>query len=76
MILRRELPADAEAVRALFSTVSSATFFDKLHANEAWLPALSFVALRGDGDVVGHIAATREQVGSAPALRLSPPDCR
>jgi GNAT superfamily N-acetyltransferase len=73
MIVRRELPADADTVRALFSNVSSATFFDKLHADEAWLPALSFIALRGDSDVVGHVAATRGQVGSAPALAQVPP---
>ena len=72
MIVRREHPDDADAVRALFSTVSSAAFFDRLHADQAWLPALSFVALR-DAGVVGHVAATRGQVGSIPALALAPP---
>lgn len=73
MIVRRELPSDGEAVRALFATVSADTFFDKLHADEAWLPALSFVALDGDSEVGDHIAATRGRVGSTAALALVPP---
>jgi putative acetyltransferase len=73
MIVRRELPEDADAVRSLFSTVLSDTFFDRLHADEAWMSALAFVALRGDGDVVGHVAATRGKIGSDPALALVPP---
>ena len=72
-IVRRELPADAEAVRALFSTVTSDAFFDKLHADEAWLPALSFVAVQKDNTVVGHVGATRGEVESTPALALVPP---
>lgn len=71
MIVRRELPGDAGPVRALFSTVSSATFFDRLNADKAWLPELSFVATKGD-DVVGHVAATRGQIGSAPTPALVP----
>lgn len=75
MIVRRELPADAEAVRALFSNVSSASFFERLHADEAWLPALSFVALGEDGDVCrargGHTGpdGIRAGVGSRAAQR-------
>ncbi len=73
MIIRRELPSDTEAIQALFSNVSSEVFFDKLHTDSSWLPALSFVVIDRDDDVVGHVAATRGQVGSAHALALVPP---
>ena len=73
MIVRRETPSDHGAVRALFATVSSPELIDGLRASDAWLPALSFVALGTDGEVVGHVAAARGQVGSAPALALVPP---
>ena len=73
MIVRREIPADHGAVRALFATVSSPDLIDALRASDAWLPALSFVALGTDGEVAGHVAAARGQVGSTPALALVPP---
>ena len=73
MIVRRELPTDAEAVRSLFSTVYSDTFYDKLHNSDAWLPNLSFVAVGPDGEIAGHIGATRGHIGSTPALALVPP---
>jgi len=73
MIVRREIPADHGAVRALFATVYSPELIDGLRASETWLPALSFVALGSDGEVIGHVGAARGQVGSAPALALVPP---
>jgi putative acetyltransferase len=73
MIVRRETSSDGEAVRALVASVYSAEFIDGLRASETWLPALSFVALGGDGQVVGHIGAARGHVGSAAALALVPP---
>jgi len=73
MIVRRELAGDAEPVRALFSIVTSDVFFDKLHADQAWLPELSFVALQDDGNVVGHVGATRGEVEATPTLALVPP---
>jgi putative acetyltransferase len=36
------------------------------------LPALSLVATRADGTVIGHVLATRGHVGSRPALALAP----
>ncbi|MGH2384903.1 MAG: GNAT family N-acetyltransferase [Candidatus Limnocylindria bacterium] len=73
MIVRREIPSDHEAVRAQVASVYSAELIDGLRASDTWLPALSFVALGGDGEVVGHIAGTRGRIGSAPALVLVPP---
>jgi putative acetyltransferase len=73
MIVRREIPSDREAVRALVASVYSPELIDGLHASDTWLPALSFVALGSDSEVVGHVAAARGQVGSAPALALLPP---
>jgi predicted N-acetyltransferase YhbS len=57
MIVRRELPSDADAVRALFATVSSADLLDQLRASADWLPTLSLVTLGAEGKVVGHIGA-------------------
>ncbi|MGH3452331.1 MAG: hypothetical protein ACRDQW_16840 [Haloechinothrix sp.] len=51
MLIRRELPADTETLRSLFATVYSDTFYDKLHADPAWLPLMSFIALDDDGEV-------------------------
>jgi len=73
MIVRREAPSDHDAVRALFAAVMSAELIDRLRASDTWVPALSFVALGNDGEVVGHVGAARGQVGSAPALALVPP---
>ena len=73
MIVRREIPSDHDPVRALVASVYSPELIDGLHANESWLPALSFVALGTNGEVLGHIGAARGQVGSAPALALVPP---
>jgi putative acetyltransferase len=73
MIIRRELSADTKAVRALFSTVYSEAFFERLHADQDWLPAMSLVAIADNGEVTGHVGATRGQLGSSPALALVPP---
>jgi putative acetyltransferase len=71
MIVRREIPSDRGAVRALFASVSSPDLIDGLRAS-TWLPALSFVALGTNGQVAGHVAAARGHVGPAPALALPP----
>jgi putative acetyltransferase len=73
MIVRRELPSDHDAVRALFGAVYSPDLIDGLRASDTWLPAFSFVAVGDDGEVVGHIAGVRGRIGSAPALVLVPP---
>ena len=73
MIIRRELPDDAEPLRTLFAAVLSEDLFDKLHADEDWLSSMSFVALGGDDQVLGHVAATGGRVESSPVLTLVPP---
>ncbi|MFD9737518.1 GNAT family N-acetyltransferase [Umezawaea sp. NPDC059074] len=77
MLIRREVPADVDAIR----TVTEAAFaarpageerlVDWLRADEGWLPALSLVAV-ADGVVVGHVVCTRATVDGAPALGLGP----
>ena len=78
MLIRRETPQDRAAVAA----VTTAAFGDglepvetrllaRLREDEAWLPALSLVAI-GEGEVVGHVVCTRGFVDAAPALGLGP----
>lgn len=71
MVVRRMMPADVDAVRALPGAASA--LVGVLRGSDAWLPALSFVAEGPDGDVVGHVMATRGSVGAAPAVALAPP---
>jgi putative acetyltransferase len=73
MIVRREIPSDHEALAALFKSVSSPELIETLRASDAWLPALSFVALGAEGEVIGHVAGTRGQLGADPVLALLPP---
>ncbi|MEX0629654.1 MAG: N-acetyltransferase [Chloroflexota bacterium] len=73
MIVRRETSSDHEAVHALFAAVYSSGLLDALRASDTWLPALSFVAVGDDGEVVGHVAGVRGRIGSAPAVVLVPP---
>lgn len=73
MIVRREVSSNGEAVRALVASVYSAELIDGLRASETWLPALSFVALDSDGQVVGHVGAARGHIGSASTVALLPP---
>jgi putative acetyltransferase len=73
MIVRRETHDDHPAVHALFAAVYAPGLLDALRASDSWLPALSFVALCDDGEVVGHVAAARGRIGSVPALVLVPP---
>ncbi|MGC4879936.1 GNAT family N-acetyltransferase [Micromonospora sp. DT43] len=108
MLIRRETPADVDAIRAVhaaaFATTTDdgvavettpvettpaqatpaqatplgalpveATLVDALRADEGWLPAYSLVAIDSDGQVVGHVVATRGRVGGEPAaLGLGP----
>jgi putative acetyltransferase len=73
MIVRREIPSDHAAVRALVASVYSPELIDGLRASDSWLPAFSFVALGSDDEVVGHVGAARGHIGSASALALLPP---
>lgn len=71
MVVRRETPADIDAIRALPGAAPA--LMDRLREGDAWLPSLSFVALGPRGEVVGHIAGNRGSVGATPALALAPP---
>lgn len=83
MLVRREAPSDAAAVRGVHAAAFDApdgasepvevALLDALRRSEAWLPRLSLVAADGR-DVVGHVVCTRAQVGEAghPVLGLGP----
>lgn len=73
MILRRERTSDAGTLRDLFATVYSEDFFDRIQADEARIPEISFVALGDDQEVIGHVGASRGTVDDAPVLALVPP---
>jgi putative acetyltransferase len=79
MMIRREVPADAGAIRAVhaaaFARDGSASppevaLVDQLRECDGWIPELSLVAV--DPGVVGHVVCTRAQVGDHPALGLGP----
>jgi putative acetyltransferase len=82
VIVRRERPADHDAVRAVHRAafagpagdeVVEARLVDELREDAGFLPHLSLVAQDGD-DVVGHVIATRgrlEPLG-IPVLGLGP----
>ena len=73
MIVRRERPADHEAVRALhdaaFGGPTEGRLTDELRADAGFLPHLSLVAVEGD-DVVGHVVATRGRIEPAGVAAL------
>ena len=74
MLIRREGPGDAAAIReitaAAFARPVEAKLVDELRESEAWLPALSMVAV--ESEVIGHVLCTRGHVGDAPVLALGP----
>ncbi|ROO90655.1 putative acetyltransferase [Actinocorallia herbida] len=77
MIIRRERPADARAIREVVAAAfggphaAEAPLVDELRADPAWIPRLSLVAELG-GDIVGHVVCTRGRAGTTPALGLAP----
>ncbi|MER7459255.1 N-acetyltransferase [Micromonospora sp. NPDC126480] len=83
MLIRRETPADVAAIHAVHAAAFAdperadagpveAGLVDALRADAGWLPALSLVA-EVDGQVVGHVVATRARVGGEPvAVGLGP----
>jgi putative acetyltransferase len=75
VLIKREGVGDAAAIRAItaaaFARPAEAVLVDELRASEAWIPALSLVAVES-GDVTGHVLGTRGHVGDAPVLALGP----
>lgn len=81
VLIRREVPADIAAVRAVTAAAFVApdtpvpvevTLLDSLRDCAGWLPSLSLVALDDDGQIVGHVVCTRAHVGTAPVVGLGP----
>jgi putative acetyltransferase len=75
VLIRRERRQDVDAVtevhRSAFDTALEAGLVTALRATDAWLPALSLVAVAGD-EVVGHVVCTRATIAGSPALGLGP----
>ena len=74
MLIRREGPGDAAAIGeitvAAFARPAEARLVDELRESDAWLPALSMVAV--EAGVTGHVLCTRGHVDGAPVLALGP----
>ncbi|MGH3755359.1 MAG: GNAT family N-acetyltransferase [Pseudonocardiaceae bacterium] len=78
MLLRRELPMDQLAVRAVHSAAfggaadtAEARLMDDLRADGDVIAALSIVAVL-DGDVVGHVICSRASIADRPSIGLGP----
>ncbi|MGY1916593.1 GNAT family N-acetyltransferase [Blastococcus sp. SYSU DS0973] len=80
MIVRRELPRDREAVRAVHAAAfalpsggvpGEAHLVDALREDGDVVPGLSLVAELG-GEVVGHVLCSRGDIEGRPALGLGP----
>jgi putative acetyltransferase len=77
LTVRREGPDDVGSIRDVHRAAFGggepveAGLVDALRADAAWLPHLSLVAVR-DGELVGHVVATRARVGDVPALGVGP----
>lgn len=83
MLIRRERSADVEGIRKVIAAAFAhpnrpgvvapeVALVDDLRASDAWLSALSLVAVEPPGDVIGHVLCTRGHVGTAAALGLAP----
>jgi len=77
LTVRREAPGDVGSIRDVHRAAFGggepveAGLVDALRADAAWLPHLSLVAVR-DGEVVGHVVATRARVADVPAIGVGP----
>jgi putative acetyltransferase len=83
VLIRRETPADSDAIRAVTTAAFArpdqpgqappeAGLIDELRSSQAWLPPLSLVATQPDGEVIGQVLCTRGHVGVAAVLALGP----
>lgn len=83
MLIRRELPSDADTIAAIHHDAFRAStpaghepvepgLVAELRAGPAWIPQLSLVAEEADGTVIGHVCVTRGHIGDAAALALGP----
>ncbi|HEY1733500.1 MAG TPA: N-acetyltransferase [Acidimicrobiales bacterium] len=82
MLIRREVPGDADSIYAVTAAAfarpaeavpAEAPLVGALRACPAWIPALSLVALDpGDSAVTGHVVCTRGTVSGYPVLALGP----
>jgi putative acetyltransferase len=83
VLIRRESPGDADAIRAITAAAFArpdrpdrappeVRLVDELRTSEAWLPALSLVATDPGAEVIGHVLCTRAHVDRAPVLALGP----
>lgn len=72
MLIRRETPADIDAIRTVtnlaFKNGPEALLIDQLREDEGWIPELSLV----ENEVLGHVVCTRGYIGDVPALGLGP----
>lgn len=72
MLIRRETPADIDAIRAVtdlaFKNGPEAPLIDWLRADEGWIPEFSLV----EDEVLGHVVCTRGYIDEVPALGLGP----
>ena len=82
VLIRREVPADIEAIDAVHRQAFAFAAPDggepvevalvhALRADAGWVPALSLVA-SVNGGVVGHVVCSQGALGDAPALGLGP----
>ncbi|WNV90020.1 N-acetyltransferase [Umezawaea sp. Da 62-37] len=77
MLVRREVPGDVDAIRAVTEAAfaarpgGEAQLVDRLRADPGWIPALSLVAVVA-GSVVGHVVCTRATLSGEPVLGLGP----
>lgn len=88
MLIRRERPEDVADIRAVTAAAFSgvehsappiepdgapgeATLVGWLREDPGWIPELSLVA-EADGEIVGHVVATRGALAGRPALGLGP----
>lgn len=83
MLIRRDLPEDHAAVRAILAAAFAdpaapagmpveVGLVDALRAGGEWMPPLSMVAESEGGEIIGYVVCTRGWVDGDPALGLGP----